>query len=243
MEADSGTPGGGTTGGACQPALSPDSAHQFASAGCNLRASGVGGGFLDGLFDCFTAFASALLNPADYFFELALGKLEIVIRELGPFLFQLALGNVPVAFDFECVHGLSFLVLFVVIVTAKVFRRFECQLTVLRHDFPTGSGPYVNFQHRVIVWASRFRSPPQNQHHYYNHRQQSSAAPEVAPIVASVQGSLRRNGPRLAKQYPVSAFRPAESACEIDDKAYQQNQAKPTAADDGATKVESAAAE
>jgi hypothetical protein len=30
--------------------------------------------------------------------------LEIVIRQLGPFLFQLALGDVPVAFDFECVH-------------------------------------------------------------------------------------------------------------------------------------------
>jgi hypothetical protein len=31
--------------------------------------------------------------------------LQIVIRELGPFLFQLALGNVPVALDFECGHN------------------------------------------------------------------------------------------------------------------------------------------
>jgi hypothetical protein len=31
--------------------------------------------------------------------------LEIAIRELGPLLFQLALGNVPVAFDFKFVHN------------------------------------------------------------------------------------------------------------------------------------------
>ena len=35
----------------------------------------------------------------------------------------------------------------------------------------------------------------------------------------------------------------AESAQEKDDKAYRQNQAKPTAADDGTTKVKPAAAE
>jgi hypothetical protein len=34
--------------------------------------------------------------------------LEIVIRELGPLLFQLALGDVPVAFAFECIHNNSF---------------------------------------------------------------------------------------------------------------------------------------
>jgi hypothetical protein len=38
------------------------------------------------------------------------------------------------------------------------------------------------------------------------------------------------------------AFR-AESAQEIDDKAYHQNQAKPAAADDGTTKVKPAATE
>jgi len=38
------------------------------------------------------------------------------------------------------------------------------------------------------------------------------------------------------------AFR-AESAQEIDDKAYRQNQAKPSAADDGTAKVKPAAAE
>jgi hypothetical protein len=93
------------TGGSCQPALSPDSPHQFASAGRNLRTAGVRGGFLDGLFDRFTAFASALLNPANYFFELAFGELEIVISELGPLLLQLTLGDVPVAFNFECSHN------------------------------------------------------------------------------------------------------------------------------------------
>jgi DNA-binding transcriptional regulator of glucitol operon len=40
-----------------------------------------------------------------------------------------------------------------------------------------------------------------------------------------------------------SAFRGAESAHEIDDKAYQQNQADPAAANDGTTKVKPAAAE
>jgi hypothetical protein len=35
----------------------------------------------------------------------------------------------------------------------------------------------------------------------------------------------------------------AESAQDIDGNAYQQNQAKPAAADDGTTKVKSAAAE
>jgi hypothetical protein len=33
------------------------------------------------------------------------GVLEIVIGEGGPLLFQLAFGDVPVAFDFEFVHG------------------------------------------------------------------------------------------------------------------------------------------
>jgi hypothetical protein len=40
-----------------------------------------------------------------------------------------------------------------------------------------------------------------------------------------------------------SAFRGAESAHEKDDKAYQQNQAKPSAADHGTTKIKPAASE
>ena len=41
----------------------------------------------------------------------------------------------------------------------------------------------------------------------------------------------------------LSGFRIAESACEIDDKAYQQNQPKSATADYGTTKVKPAAAE
>ena len=66
-----------------------------------LFAAAGGAEFLDRLFDCFAGFARALLNPAQQFFLLAFGVLQIAIRELGPFLFQLAFGDVPVAFDFE----------------------------------------------------------------------------------------------------------------------------------------------
>jgi len=41
----------------------------------------------------------------------------------------------------------------------------------------------------------------------------------------------------------LSAFRAAESAREKDDKANQQNQAKPAAADDGTAEIKPAAAE
>jgi hypothetical protein len=73
--------------------------------GSSLVAAAGGAGFLDGLFDRFTGFARALLNPANQFILLAFGIQEIAIREFGPFLFQLALGDVPVAFDFECGHN------------------------------------------------------------------------------------------------------------------------------------------
>jgi hypothetical protein len=50
--------------------------------------------------------------------------LKIVIRERGPFLLQLAFGDVPVAFDFKCIHNGSFyfggLLLSAANVTAKV---------------------------------------------------------------------------------------------------------------------------
>jgi hypothetical protein len=80
--------------------------------------------FLDGFFDHGTVFARAFLDAANQFVELALGELQIVIRELRPFLFQLALGDVPVAFDFECIHNDLFCMdgwfLSAVSVTAKV---------------------------------------------------------------------------------------------------------------------------
>ena len=58
------------------------------------------GAILDRFFDRFTGFTGALLNAAQQFIALAVRKLQIVLRELGPFLFEFSLGNVPVAFDF-----------------------------------------------------------------------------------------------------------------------------------------------
>src|ERR1019366_9120823 len=71
-----------------------------------LLAAARGAGFLEHLLDRLAGFPGALLNPANQFFLLAFGVLQIVIRELGPFLFQLALGDVPVAFDFKCSHNI-----------------------------------------------------------------------------------------------------------------------------------------
>jgi hypothetical protein len=51
-----------------------------------------------------------------------------------------------------------------------------------------------------------------------------------------------RNAGEGGRRAILWAFR-AESAHEIDDKAYRQNQAKPAAADDGTAKVKPAAAE
>jgi hypothetical protein len=90
----------------------------------SLFAAAGGAGFRDGFLDRFTGFAGALLNAAQQFFLLAFGELEIVIRKLGPLLFELTLSDVPVAFDFEFVHSalLCFLFLFLIaaMVTAKV---------------------------------------------------------------------------------------------------------------------------
>jgi hypothetical protein len=87
------------------PALDVGSLLQPACATAILFAAAGGAGFLDGLFDRFPGFAGAFLNPAKQFFLLAFDELQIAIRELGPLLFQLALGDVPVAFDFECSHN------------------------------------------------------------------------------------------------------------------------------------------
>jgi hypothetical protein len=57
----------------CSQALTFDSVVQMArAAGSLFTAAGVAG-FLDGLFDRFTGFAGALLNPANQFFLLAFG--------------------------------------------------------------------------------------------------------------------------------------------------------------------------
>jgi hypothetical protein len=83
----------------------PDGLGQSPARWSSLFAAAGGAGFLDGLFDRCTGFARAFLNAANQFILLAFGVLKIAIRELGPFLFQLALGDVPVAFDFECGHN------------------------------------------------------------------------------------------------------------------------------------------
>jgi hypothetical protein len=66
-----------------------------------------GAGF-DGFFDRFAGFPGALLNAAQQFILLAFRKLQIVIRELGPFLFEFAFGNIPVTFYFKRVHIIRF---------------------------------------------------------------------------------------------------------------------------------------
>jgi hypothetical protein len=78
-----------------------------------------GAGFFDRFFDRFAGFTGALLNPANQFFLFAFGVLEIVIRELGPLLFQLAFGDVPVAFDFECSHNMIVRDLFVFVLIRR----------------------------------------------------------------------------------------------------------------------------
>ena len=60
--------------------------------------------FVHGAFDFFLGLAGAFLDAPDQFVFLALDELEVVIRKLREFLFQLALGNVPVSFDSESAH-------------------------------------------------------------------------------------------------------------------------------------------
>ena len=70
-----------------------------------LLAAAGSADFLERLFDRFAGFAGALLDPAQQFFLLAFDVLEIVIGKFGPLLFQLAFGDVPVAFDFKFIHN------------------------------------------------------------------------------------------------------------------------------------------
>jgi hypothetical protein len=82
----------------------------------------VGEEFLDGFLDVFISFAGALLNPANDFVLLAFSVLQIVVGELGPFLFEHALDDVPVALISSVVIINVSLVCFfsAVSVTAKV---------------------------------------------------------------------------------------------------------------------------
>jgi hypothetical protein len=56
-------------------------------------------GIIDRPLDVFAGFTGPLLNAADQFALLALDKLQIVICELRPFLFQLASDDIPIPFD------------------------------------------------------------------------------------------------------------------------------------------------
>ena len=62
----------------------------FSDAGSVAAVAG-GAGVLDRLFDGFTGFAGALLDPADDLVLLAFRVLEIVVGELGHFCFRLPL--------------------------------------------------------------------------------------------------------------------------------------------------------
>jgi hypothetical protein len=73
-------------------------------AGCGSTATAGGAGIVHRFLNGLPGFPSAFLEPADQFLLLTVSVLEIVVRELAPFLFQFALGNVPVALDFQFVH-------------------------------------------------------------------------------------------------------------------------------------------
>ena len=71
-------------------ALGLDSLAQFAR-GVGLFLAAAGRGFLNRLFNRFTGFTGALLNAAQQFFVLALGKLRSSSVSLAHFCFSLPL--------------------------------------------------------------------------------------------------------------------------------------------------------
>jgi len=74
---------------------------EFDRAADCLAAAATGVGFLHGLGNRFAGLAPTLLNPARQFFRLAFGILKVAIGKRGSFPLGLALGEFPVAFDFE----------------------------------------------------------------------------------------------------------------------------------------------
>jgi hypothetical protein len=60
--------------------------------------------FIHCVLDCFPSLTGAFLDAANQFVFLAFDELQVVIGELREFLFQLALGNVPVSFGGERAH-------------------------------------------------------------------------------------------------------------------------------------------
>jgi hypothetical protein len=70
------------------------------------------------MFDSFAGFAGVLLNLAKQFLGLAFGALKLVVRELGALLFQFALDDVKIAFDFEFGHK-------IVVLSIQSFQRIS----------------------------------------------------------------------------------------------------------------------
>ena len=70
--------------------------------------------FVHGAFDFFSGLAGAFLDAANQFVFLAFDELQVVISELCKFLFQFALGNVPVSFGGESGHMILALICFCV---------------------------------------------------------------------------------------------------------------------------------
>ena len=90
--------------------------------GVPLLIGGTAAAVSDRLCHRFTGFARALLDATELFLLLAGGELQIVVGELGPLLLDLALGNVPIAFDFQFVHRF-FVLCFVFLFTGVSKRR------------------------------------------------------------------------------------------------------------------------
>jgi hypothetical protein len=82
--------------------------------------------FVDGLYNLFPGLTGAFLDAADQFILLAFDVLEVVIGELREFLFQLALGNVPVSFGGKSSH-----IIFLFVFSAR---------GVARREFPFARG-------------------------------------------------------------------------------------------------------
>jgi hypothetical protein len=62
--------------------------------------------FINDAFYVFLALAGAFLDASNQLIFFAMHKLQVVIRELRKFLFQLAFGNIPGPFHCQHAHNL-----------------------------------------------------------------------------------------------------------------------------------------
>jgi hypothetical protein len=62
------------------------------------------------LFHSFLGIPGAFLNSSNQLIFLALLESKVIVGQLSVLLFQLPFGDVPVAFDMECVHIIDVLV-------------------------------------------------------------------------------------------------------------------------------------